>query len=118
MCNGWVRRIVRWDKKKQFSFSPLEGETAKKVLTPLLPGYIEENTIVFYDEGEVLLRSDAALRIMRILGLPFSLLLPGYFIPKGIRDGIYRWVANRRYRYGERYDACPLPPIAWRDRFI
>ena len=101
-----------------FKFSPLEGPEAQKILSPLLPNYIQEDTIVFYDEGKVYLRSDAALKILSQLPFPFTLLSPGYLIPGAIRDSIYRWVANRRYKFGKRYDACPIPPQEWRDRFI
>ena len=118
MCHSWVKRIIRWDKSKIFTFSPLEGELAKKTLAPLLPDYIKEDTIIFYNDGKVLLRSDAALKIMEILGFPYNVFLAGKLSPKFIRDGIYSWVANRRYTYGKRYDSCPMPPIEWRDRFV
>ena len=118
MCHSWVKRIIRWDKKKKFRFSPLESELAQKTLSPLLPGYIKEDTIILYDEGNIYLRSDAGLKIMEILGFPYNLFIVGKITPKGIRDGIYRWVANRRYTYGQRYDSCPMPPVEWRDRFV
>ncbi len=118
MCNAWVKRIIRWDRKKIFRFSPLEGELAKKTLTSLLPGYITEDTIVYYDDGQVYLRSDAGLKIARELGFPYSLGVIGGVMPKDWRDGIYRYIASRRYTYGKRYDVCPMPPQAWKDRFI
>ena len=118
ICHSWVKRIIRWDSRKLFSFSPLEGELAKKLLTPLLPDYTGEDTIIFYEEGQIFLRSDAAIAITRLLGFPYNLALAGRMVPKVIRDGIYRWVASRRFRYGQRYEECPLPPAGWRDRFI
>ena len=118
MCHSWVKRILRWDKKKMFRFSPLEGEFAQKTISPLLPGYIKEDTIILYDEGRIYLRSDAGMKIMEILGFPYNLIAIGKLSPKGIRDGIYRWVANRRYTYGKRFDSCPMPPVEWRDRFV
>ena len=118
MCNGWVKRIIRWDKRKRFRFSALESDLAKRTLTSLIPDYIKEDTIVVYDEGQVYVRSDAAIRISEILGFPYSLGRVGQVVPKGWRDAVYRWIAQRRYRYGRRYDSCPVPPVEWRDRFI
>ena len=118
MCNAWVKRILRWDRKKIFRFSPLEGEVAKETLSPLLPGYIEEDTIVFYDDGKVYLRSDAAIEIAQQLGFPYNLGVAGFIVPKQWRDGVYRFIAKRRYRYGKRYDVCPVPPPSWKDRFL
>ncbi len=118
MCNSWVRRIIRWDDTKLFKFAALESETAKQILTPLLPDYLKEDTIVYYEDGRIYLRSNAALRILKALGVPYSLGSVFAAVPKSLRDGVYRWVAARRHKYGKRYDSCPLPPVEWRDRFI
>ncbi len=118
MCHSWVKRIIRWDKQNVFKFSPLEGSKATEVLSSLLPDYLQEDTLVLYDEDSVYLRSDAAIKIFSQLSFPFNLLAPGQMVPKRIRDGVYRWVANRRYKFGDRYDSCPVPPKEWRDRFI
>lgn len=116
MCHSWVKRIIRWDKKKIFRFAPLESETAKKLLTPILPEYLKEDTIIYYDEGRIYMRSNAAIQILEALG--YNLLALSKFVPKNLRDAVYRWVANRRYKYGERFASCPLPPVEWRERFM
>ena len=118
MCHSWVKRIIRWDNHKIFKFAALESDTAKMILTPVLPEYLKEDTIVYYDNGKTYLRSDAALQIGKTLGFPYLLGYAGVIIPKFLRDKVYRWVANRRYKYGKRYDSCPLPPVEWRDRFV
>ena len=118
MCHSWVKRLINWDKSKIFKFAPLESEVARNYLSSILPDYIKEDTIVYYDNGKTYLRSEAALSIIKELGFPFNLLSVGLTIPKAIRDSVYRWVANRRYKFGERYENCPLPPVEWRDRFL
>ncbi len=118
MCNSWVKRIIKWDKKKVFQFAALESETAQKLLTPLLPDYLKEDTIIFRDDSQIYLRSNAVLRILKYLGFPLYLGLIFFFVPGFIRDGVYDWIAARRYKYGKRYDSCPLPPPEWRDRFL
>lgn len=101
-----------------FRFSPLESKKAEELLSPVLPGYLEEDTLVLYDEGRVYMRSEAAIQICGKLGWPYFLLQLGYLVPRAIRDAMYRWVAGRRYKFGARYDACPLPPEKWKDRFM
>lgn len=118
MCHSWVKRIIRLDRRRRFRFSPLEGELAKKTLTPSLPDYIREDTIIYFREDKVYLRSDAALNILWDLGFPYSLGFVFWLVPKVIRNGVYRWVASRRYMYGKRFDNCPMPPVEWRDRFV
>jgi len=118
MCNGWVKRFIRWDKNKIFKFAPLESETAKKMLGPIFPDYLKEDTIIYYDDGKTYTRSTAAFKILSQLGRPYSWSKVGFLIPRPIRDGVYRLVASQRYRYGKRYDSCPVPPPEWRDRFL
>ena len=79
---------------------------------------MKENTIVLFDEGKISTRSDAALNIGKQLAFPFNLSKIGIVVPKFIRDGVYTYIANRRYKYGERYDSCPVPPPEYRGRFL
>jgi len=118
MCNSWVKRIIRWDDGKIFKFAALEGDTARELLTPLLTDYLKEDTIIYYDDGQIYLRSNAALKIFNALGIPYKFGSVFSVVPAFLRDGVYRWVANRRYKYGKRYDSCPVPPVEWRDRFL
>lgn len=118
MCHAWVTYIIRWDKKKVFRFSSLESDIAKSTLTPLLPGFLEENTILYVEEHQVYKRSEAILKIIHTLGFPFTFFSMGKVIPRKMRDGLYSWIARRRYMYGPRYDSCPIPPVEWRDRFL
>ena len=96
----------------------MDGETAKQKLASVLPEYLGEDTIVYYDNGKVYLRSDAALNITQALGFPYHLMATGKIVPKFIRDAVYRKIASNRYRFGKRYDSCPLPPEEWKDLFM
>jgi predicted DCC family thiol-disulfide oxidoreductase YuxK len=118
MCNGWVKRFIRWDKKKVFHFAPLEGEVARQMLEPIFPGYLKENTIIYFENAQVFVRSTAALKILGQLKFPYSLCKIALIIPRFIRDWVYHQIAIRRYRYGKRYDSCPIPPPEWKDRFL
>src|SRR5688572_23663637 len=72
MCNSWVKRIIQWDDGKIFKLAALEGDTAKELLPPLLPDYLKEDTIIYYDDGRIYLRSNAALKIANALGIPYK----------------------------------------------
>lgn len=116
MCHAWVKRIIKWDKRKVFRFAPLEGETAVKYLSPLMPDYLKEDTIIYYHNGRALLRSDAVIEIVKSLGFCCTYLFN--WVPKNLRDAFYNHVAKKRYKYGKRFTNCPLPPPEWRDRFL
>ncbi|HJW31445.1 MAG TPA: DCC1-like thiol-disulfide oxidoreductase family protein [Saprospiraceae bacterium] len=118
MCNGWVRRFIAWDRDKVFRFAALESDKAKEILSPVFPDYLKEDTIIFYDDGKTYVRSDAIFHLMSHLRFPFKLMSIGRVIPRFFRDGVYRYIARHRYRFGPRYESCPIPPKEWRDRFI
>lgn len=118
MCHAWVRRIIRQDRQKQFYFAALESQVAERELSGRLPSYREENTIIYLEDDRVYLRSTAVLKIAQSLGFPSALMMVGWLLPRFFRDALYDLVASRRYRYGRRYDECPVPPPEWRTRFL
>jgi predicted DCC family thiol-disulfide oxidoreductase YuxK len=70
------------------------------------------------ENHKVYTKSDAALRIARHLSgfWPiFSLLL---FVPVPLRDPIYQWIANRRYRWFGKIETCLVPSSKLQERFL
>ena len=82
------------------------------------PSAASIDSIVLIEENRVSVRSTAILRIFRYLGGVWKILLVGYLIPKEIRDSLYDVVAYWRYRLFGKYEACPLPPVEARGRFL
>jgi predicted DCC family thiol-disulfide oxidoreductase YuxK len=78
----------------------------------------DPESVVLVEGGRVYDRSDAALRIARALGLPWSLAGLGLLLPRALRDGVYRFVARRRYRWFGREESCRVPTPALRARFL
>ncbi|HMQ15513.1 MAG TPA: DCC1-like thiol-disulfide oxidoreductase family protein, partial [Phycisphaerae bacterium] len=75
------------------------------------------DTVVLLRAGRVYVRSGAALRILRGLGFPWSLLSILLAVPRPVRDALYDGIARRRYRWFGRRDACAAPPEL-RSRFL
>lgn len=109
-CSESVRRVARLDRRRAVSFAPLQGELAAE---HGLAGYAEadDGTMVVLREsdGRRFLRSDAALELCRALGGPWRLLRIAKWIPRPVRDAGYRWVANRRRRFGGETLSCGVP---------
>ena len=123
LCNRSVRWLIRHDRRRHVRFAALAGETAAAILArhPELAG---ADTVVFVEAAgspaeRVLVLSAAALAALRQGGL-FWRFLAGVatLVPRPIRDAAYRFVARRRYRRFGRYETCPLPPPAERERFL
>lgn len=118
LCNLTVDFLIRTDKQDIFRYGPLQGKTAHKLLPPKL--ILPLSTLVVYDTQTKMIytESDGALYIARFLGLPYSLVGWGHFIPKALRDAIYRWVSRHRYQLFGQRTTCRLPNEKERSLFL
>lgn len=117
MCNGFVDLMLRVDRKKQFSFAPIQGETARELLPPLGDDP-EEWSMVYRDEHGIHNQSDASLEVFRRLGGLWSILSWLRLVPRVVRNPIYRIIARNRYRLFGKREGCRLPPPQERARFL
>jgi len=117
MCNGFVNLLLRVDRRQQFLFAPLGGETARKLLPPL-PADPTRWSMVYVDESGIHDESDASLQVYRRLGGPWWLLSLARFIPRSIRNPIYRVIARNRYRWFGKRETCRIPSAEEKARFL
>jgi len=118
LCHGTVRFVLDHDRDARFRFAPLQSEVGRALLARFALDPDALDTIVLIDEARAYRRSDAALRVARRLGAPWSWLVPLAAIPRPLRDAVYDFIARRRYRWFGKKDACPLPRPEWSDRFL
>ena len=117
LCNSFVDWVIRHDRKKIFRFAPIQGQTAKEHLGRF-PPQEEDWSIIYADEKGTYERSSAVLKILSRLG-GFSKIWALFLIfPPFIRDGVYRLIAKRRYRWFGKRDSCRLPTPQEKDRFL
>jgi predicted DCC family thiol-disulfide oxidoreductase YuxK len=116
LCNAAVDFIIRHDPGSVFLFAPLQGQTALDRLGP--QGAAAPDTIVLLDADGQWLRSDAAVRIARGLRGPWRLLAVLRWLPRPLRDAVYRLIAGKRYAWFGRKQSCRLPTPAERARFL
>ena len=117
MCNRFVDIMLRFDRRQQFLFAPLQGETAGKLLPPL-SDEPEEWSLIYLDETGTHDQFDASLEIYRRLGGLWGVLALLRYVPRRIRNPFYRIIARNRYRWFGRRDACRIPTAAERQRFL
>lgn len=117
LCEGSVQWILKRDLHNTFVFASLQDDQAIDVLKSYeLQPELLESVVVIYQK-KVYTQSTAALRIVRLLGFPYNLLLLGYVLPRNIRDYLYKLVARNRYRWFGRKESCWLPKPEWSKKF-
>ncbi|MBN8207709.1 thiol-disulfide oxidoreductase DCC family protein [Bacillus sp. NTK071] len=117
LCNGLVKFMFKYDKKAIFSFASLQSEVAGKLLREAGVVEVPDSVIVICD-GKALVKSDAALHIVKYLGGLFNLLLIFRILPRGLRDNLYDVIAKRRYKWFGKQEACMIPTPEQRSRFL
>lgn len=117
ICSRFVQRMLKIDKRGEFLFAPIQGETAAKYLSER-PADPKEWSIIMIDEQGTYEASTAVLRIMKRVGWGFGLPALGLVVPRPIRDWAYNLVSRNRYRLAKQPIACPLPSPAVRMRML
>jgi predicted DCC family thiol-disulfide oxidoreductase YuxK len=117
-CNRWVDFLLRFDQRDIFRFAARQTEAGALSLRQV--GLPEDGigSIVLVEDGAILQRSAAILRMLRLLGFPFSMATAFRLIPMVPRDFIYDWFARNRLRWFGRRKVCRLPSSTERHRFL
>ena len=117
-CHGSMRFIAQHDKAGYFRFGAAQDPRAQPLLDGHRLGDITASTIVLIEHDQVYLRSTAALRIARRLGLPWSVMSVFLLVPRALRDIVYDVVSKLRYRIAGTADSCEVPSEVLRQRMI
>jgi predicted DCC family thiol-disulfide oxidoreductase YuxK len=117
LCSQAVDFVLKRDPEGVFQFSPLQGETARTLLTP---ADLEDlNSMVLWVEGRSYRKSAAAVRVLWQLGPGWQLIgTLLWLIPLPLRNLAYSLVAANRYRIFGKKETCRLPTLDERARFL
>jgi len=118
LCNGSVNFLIKQDKKGVLKFASLQSDYAKKMIPKDVLNRENLDTIIFYNDGKFYDRSSAVLKICKALGGRYYVFLVGYLIPRFIRDGLYRFIANNRYKWFGKKEQCRIPTADLKERFL
>lgn len=109
-CSRGVRWVMRLDRWARVSFAPLQGELAAGLGFSVFAAN-KGGTMVLLREndGRIFKRSDALLELCVALGGIWKMLRVFNCLPRGLRDRVYQWVADNRYRLMKPGDSCAMP---------
>ena len=118
LCHGAVQFFLKRDVKNQFVFASLQSELGREILAAA--GMDDRNlkSLVLVEDGQMYLRSEAALRATRHLWGPWQLAASLQIIPRALRDRVYDFIAANRYRWFGQKESCPLPSPQTRAKFL
>ncbi|WCJ40571.1 DCC family protein At1g52590 chloroplastic [Euphorbia peplus] len=109
LCNGGVRFVRDNDPNRRIRYEALQSEAGRKLLQRSGRAPDDISSVVLVEKERSYIKSDAVLRIMEYITLPFpQLAFFLQFVPLFIRDFAYDNVANNRYTIFGRSESCEI----------
>ncbi len=107
LCNQFVDFLFIEDRNDVLIFTPLQGETAKKLYPN---GELEKfDSIAFLQNSKLYYKSTAAIKVCITVGGIWKLAAILYIFPKFIRDFFYDFIAKNRYKWFGKKESCRMP---------
>lgn len=116
-CSASVNFILKNEKSPYFYFISFQSPKFQSMF-PDLGLYDVPESVLLIRNGKSYEKSTAALQIARKLKFPINLLYIFIYFPQWIRDPLYNFVANRRYKWFGKRKFCFIPKKKWDSRFL
>ena len=118
LCEGAVTFLIQRDPEGVFRFAPLQSTVAEALLAGHEIDPTDLDSVVLVEGDRVYTKSDAVLRAAHHLGGIYRLFPPLAILPRRLRDGLYDFVADRRYGWFDKKEQCMMPTPDIRSRFL
>ena len=117
-CCGVVNSIIRKDPGGVFRFAPFQSGAARRILGQYNYPSDSLDSFVLIDEGKLYTKSEAGLRVQKLLGGIHKLLYVFIVVPSPVRDAVYDYIARNRYKWYGKKEECMIPDPEIRSRFL
>ena len=118
LCNGWARFLIEQDSEQRFRLASVQSPQGQALLAWAGLPTDHFDSMALVENGQMLLRSDAVLRVLAQLPGAWRYLAWLRVVPRPLRDWCYDRIALNRYRLFGRYEQCLLPSADHARRFL
>lgn len=118
LCSNVVQFVIKKDTKDLFRFASLQSSFGEEVLQKfhLPPNAL--NSFILLQHGKVYTKSTGALMVAKQMHGLWPLLYCFIIVPKFIRNAVYNYIANHRYKWFGKKEECWLPTPKLQQKFI
>jgi predicted DCC family thiol-disulfide oxidoreductase YuxK len=117
LCNGSVNFILRRDRKGRLKLASLQSDYGQQMIASQGKTSDVLDSLLLVEGEQISENSTAIIRITKYLDGAWPLCMVFLIIPRFIRDFFYDIIANNRYRWFGKYEACRLHDPEFEDRF-
>ncbi|MGV7105133.1 thiol-disulfide oxidoreductase DCC family protein [Flavobacterium sp. U410] len=119
LCDASVQFIIKHDAKDIFRFVAIQSELGQEIIKYLGIDTSKTDSIILYEPGiAYYYKAEAALRIAKELKSWHSILYGFMFIPDGIKNSVYDYIAKNRYKWYGKKEACMIPTPELKAKFL
>jgi len=118
LCSANAQFVLRHDRRAHFRLASMQSEAGQALYRRFGIDPADPDTLIVVTGDQALRDSDAILAIWRGLGWPWKAARMFALVPRALRDPLYRWVAQHRYRLFGRRDICWAPRPGDRERIL
>jgi predicted DCC family thiol-disulfide oxidoreductase YuxK len=118
LCSGFAQFVIRHDRAAKFRLLAAQSALGEALYRHFALDPVNYETYILLQNGVAYLRSEAAIRILEGLTLPWRLASICRVCPLSIRDRVYDFIARHRLRWFGATSACYVPAATEADRFL
>lgn len=109
LCNSSVQFVIKHDPKRQFRFASIQGDYGQQVLKQFHLPPDSLNSFILLKDNQIYTHSTGALKVAKQLSGAWPLLYAFIIIPAFIRNAVYQFIANNRYKWFGKKESCAIP---------
>jgi predicted DCC family thiol-disulfide oxidoreductase YuxK len=118
LCSRFAQFVMRRDRAARFRLLAAQSALGDALYRHFELDPVNYQTYILLQNGVAYLRSEAAIRILEGLGLPWRLASICRVCPLPVRDRLYDFIARHRLDWFGATPACYVPKAAEADRFL
>jgi len=119
LCDSTVQFLIKRDTKDIFRFVAIQSDLGQEIIRHIGIDTSQTDSIILYEPGNAYYyKAEAALKIGKELGGLYSLLTLFTYLPKGLSNIVYDYVARNRYKWYGKKDACMIPTPQMKAKFL
>jgi predicted DCC family thiol-disulfide oxidoreductase YuxK len=118
LCSNSVQFVLSHNGKENIKFASLQSEFGTQILANSNLPTDYTSSLVLLENDKTYVKSDAALKLTKHLNGAWKIGSIFLLVPKFIRNPIYGWVANNRYKWFGKKEVCWIPEPKWSERFL
>ena len=108
LCSRSVQFVRKRDRRGIFRFISRQSQEASGIFSVDFKLPDDSDTVIFFNNGRLYFRSEAAIRILMALGGFYKASAIFLLVPQIIRDYFYKLIAKNRHRWFKPDVSCEI----------